>query len=487
MRENAQVDAPNRRLFSEKVRRHLRTLYPSAANGVAAKPDILSGVSHGPYLLVLTVAAIAMLLALILWARMHAFLAMFAASIALGLAAGMRPLKVLQSVQNGFGDALSFIAVVVALGAMIGKFIEHSGGGAALSDSLLEKLGQERAAWAVLAAAFLVGLPVFFEVGFIILAPMALVLARESRRPVLLFGMPLAAALTVTHSLVPPHPAPVVAAQLLGADAGRIILWGTVLSVPLIVAGGIFFGGWIARRLPQAGVVPPASTAEAAQAAPPSTAVVVLLLVLPVALIFSATAASSLRLPGAGFWQFVGHPFTALLVSAFATMYLLGIRRGLSLDRVTRLATESLSPLATLLLIIGAGGGLKQIIVDCGVGNYAGALLASAPVSPLLVAFLTSALLRAAQGSATVAIVTAAGILAPVMGHVAGYSQEILVLAVCCGGTSVSHVNDAGFWIVKEYLGLTVAETLRSWTTMKLLMGALGLAILLAVHALAGR
>ncbi len=442
--------------------------------------------SHGAYLLTITSAAIALLLILILWARMHAFLAMFVSSIGLGLAAGMQPLKVLHSLQNGFGDALSFIAIVVGLGAMIGKFIEQSGGGEVLSESLLAALGRDRAAWAVLAAAFLVGLPVFFEVGFIILVPIALALARDSRRPVLLYGLPLAAALTITHSLVPPHPAPSVAAQLLGADTGKIILWGALLSIPLAILSGIFFGGWVARRYPAAGVVAPPA-APAAKQPPPHVAVVVAMLILPVVLIFFATFATTFHLPGAAIWQFLGHPFSALLLGTFACMYFLGWRRGLSTSQITKLATGSLGPMASLLLIIGAGGGLKQVIVDCGVGKYAGTLLASAPISPLLVAFLTSALLRAAQGSATVAIVTAAGILAPILGHVDGYSQEIIVLAVCVGGTSISHVNDAGFWIVKEYLGLTVPETLRSWTAMKVIMGCAGILILLAVHAIAAR
>ncbi len=447
---------------------------------------------HGPYLLAITLAAIALLLVLILAGRLHAFLALLISSIALGLAAGMPPLKVLNSIQAGFGDALSFIAVVVALGAILGKFMEHSGGGAALAGWMFLRFGSRRAAWAVLTAAFLVGLPVFFEVGFIILAPIAWSLARESKRPLLLFGLPIAAALTVTHALVPPHPAPAVAAQLLGADLGLTILWGAALSLPLVILGGIFYGGWIARRLPTAGLAflstaaardsSPATTSQ-----PPAVATVVFILILPVALIFASTLATNFHAPAAALWQFTGHPFTALLLAALAAMFLFGLRRGLSLDQVTRLATLSLSPLATLLLIIGGGGALKQVIVDCGVAPYAGKLLASAPVSPLIVCFLTSALLRAAQGSATVAIVTAAGILAPLMKHVNGYSPEIIVLAVCCGGTTISHVNDAGFWLVKEYLGLSVPETLRSWTVMKVIMGSTGVAVLLAVHALFGR
>ena len=430
--------------------------------------------------------AIGVLLALILWARLHAFLALFVVSMGLGLAAGMPPAKVLTSMQAGVGDALSFIAVVVGLGAMIGRFLEYSGGGRVLADWLLQKAGRNHAQWAVLIAAFLVGLPVFFEVGFIILAPLAWSLARESKRSLLLYGMPIAAALTITHSLVPPHPAPAVAAQLMGADIGRTILYGTALSVPLMIISGIFYGGWIAKSISPA--IPAMAGTEDAQpeskSPPPSLLLTLSLLVLPVVLILAASVADIAHLPGLSFYKFIGHPFTALLITTLAAMYFLGRLRGLKGERITKVATEALAPLATLLLIIGGGGALKQVIVDSSIGPYLGNLLAASPLSPLLVCFLTSAGLRAAQGSATVAIVTAAGILAPLVKQIHGYSPEMLVLAVCCGGSMISHVNDAGFWLVKEYMGMTVAETLRSWTVMKIVMGVLGITLVLLWHAL---
>src|SRR6266851_9870196 len=203
----------------------------------------------GPGLILLTLAAIALLLVLILVVKLHAFLALLISSMALGLAAGMAPAAVLKSIQSGFGEALGFIAVVVGLGAMIGRFIENSGGGRVLADWLLGKFGRERAVWALLVASYLVGLPIFFEVGFIILAPLVWSLARESKRSLLFYGMPVIAALSATHSLVPPHPAPAAAAQLLGADLGRVILYGIAVSLPMAILGGIIYGGWIARRM----------------------------------------------------------------------------------------------------------------------------------------------------------------------------------------------------------------------------------------------
>ena len=435
---------------------------------------------NGTYLILITLAAIGVLLALILAVRMHAFLALFITSMALGLAAGMEPLKLIKSMQSGVGDAMSFIAIVIGFGAMIGRFVEHSGGGRVLADWLLDKFGRDRGQWAVLTAAFLVGLPVFFEVGFIILAPLVWNLARESKRSLLVFGMPLAAAMTILHSLVPPHPAPSVAAQLLGADIGRTILYGIMLSIPLMVLGGIVYGGWIAKRIfPPLPALADLPVAGDTHGSPPGVLTVIVLLILPVLLIFAATIAGMLKSPGKAAYEFVGHPFTALLIATLSAMLFLGTRRGLNREQVTKLATDSLGPVATLLLIIAGGGAFKQVIVDCGVAPYAGGLLASSHISPLLVCFITAAGMRAAQGSATVAIVTAAGILAPLMKQFSGYSPEILVLAVCCGGSSLGHVNDAGFWLVKEYLGMTVGETLRTWTVMKIIIGVTGICVLL--------
>src|SRR5438874_3645521 len=243
--------------------------------------------ANGNYLVFLTAATLALLLALILVTKLHAFLALLISSMAMGLAAGMAPEKVLKSIQTGFGEALGFIAVVIGLGAMIGRFLEYSGGGRALADWLLLKFGKDRAAWAMLVAAFLVGLPIFFEVGFIILVPLVWNLARETRRSLLLYGLPMAAALTVTHSLVPPHPAPAAAAQLLGADLGRTILYGAATSIPMAIIGGILYGGWISKRLfiP----VPAMAVRElepGAQTAPPPVPLVILVLIMPVMFIF---------------------------------------------------------------------------------------------------------------------------------------------------------------------------------------------------------
>jgi len=440
---------------------------------------------HGLYLILVTTASIVLLLVLILAVKLHAFLALIISSMALGLAAGMPAVKVLKSIQTGFGDALGFIAVVVGLGAMIGRYLEHSGGGQALADWLLERFGKDRAAWAILIASFLVGLPIFFEVGVVIMAPLVWNLTRETKRSLLFYGVPMAAALTITHSMVPPHPGPAAAAQLLGADLGRTILYGIAISIPLAILTGPFYGNWIAKRMH----IPLPEIASAGlnnhdSRTPPPVWLVVLLLLLPVLLIFGATVATLSDVPFREAAVFVGHPFTALTITALLTLWLFGLRRGLTRERAMKMAAESLAPMGALLCIMGGGGAFKQVIVDSGVGALMGRLLVTSAISPLLVVFIIATVMRIAQGSATVAIITAGGIVAPIVKGIPGYSPEILTLALCCGGSGFSHVSDSGFWMINQYFGMTVPQTFKAWTAPKVVGSILGLAIVMAAHAL---
>jgi len=440
---------------------------------------------NGSTLILLTAASIALLLVLILVVKLHAFLGLILTAMALGLAAGMPPDKVLKSIQAGFGDALGFIAVVVGLGAMIGRFLEHSGGGRALADWLLQKFGSDNAAWAMLIAAFLVGIPIFFEVGVVILAPLVWNLARETKRSMLFYGLPMLAALTVVHSLVPPHPAPAAASQLLGSNLGLTILYGIAVALPMTIVAGVFYGKWIAKRL----FIPVPKLADSTLAAsdgqtPPPIPIVILLLILPVLLIFGATIAGLRDIPFRGVAVFLGHPFTALAITALVAIYFFGVRRGETREKAAKMATESLAPMGALLCIMGGGGAFKQIIVDSGAGPYLGKVLITSSISPLIVVYLVAVAMRVAQGSATVAIITAAGIVAPIVKGIPGYTPEILVLALCCGGTAFSHVNDSGFWMVNQYFGMTVPQTLKSWTAMKVISSLVGITVVMTAHAL---
>src|SRR5436305_4441924 len=320
---------------------------------------------NGSTLIVLTAASIALLLFLILVVRLHAFLGLILTAMALGLAAGMPADKVLKSIQTGFGEALGFIAVVVGLGAMIGRFLEHSGGGRALADWLLLKFGSDNAAWAMLIAAFLVGIPIFFEVGVVILAPLVCNLARVTKRSILFYVLQMLAALTVVHSLVPPHPAPAAASRLLGSNLGITILYGIGLALPMTVAAGIVYGKWISKRL----FIPVPKVADSTLAvsdgqSPPPIPVVILLLILPVLLIFGATLATLRDVPFRGVAVFLGHPFTALAVTALVAIYFFGVRRGITREKASKMATESLASMCVIPCIMGAGSAFKQCTVE---------------------------------------------------------------------------------------------------------------------------
>jgi gluconate transporter len=431
-------------------------------------------------ILPLTLAAVGLLLTLILLVRLHAALALVITSMILGLAAGMNPPAVLKSIQNGFGEALGSIAIVLALGAIIGAYIEGSGGGRVLADWMLEKFGRERAIWAVLISSFLVGLPLFFEVAFIVLIPVIWSLTKESKKSLLYFGVPMATAMTVAHAMVPLHPGALAASQALGLNMGTAMLWSIALCIPMIIVGGIIYGQWIARRM----FIPLPAFADQPEVVregkPPAVGLVILLLLLPVLMISSNVVTQG------GILKFFGHPFTALTITALAAMVFLGAMRGMDRTKIAKLASDSLMPTGSLLFIMGGGGAFKQIIVDTGAGDAMGHLLASSHVSLLLVAFLMSGLMRLAQGSATVSIITSVGIIAPMAKVATGYRPEMLYLAVCCGGTMISYVNDAGFWIVNQYFGMTVPQTLKTWSTAKFVVAILGISIIMVMQAIIG-
>jgi H+/gluconate symporter-like permease len=255
----------------------------------------------------------------------------------------------------------------------------------------------------------------------------------------------------------------------------------------MAIMGGIVYGGWLSKRLfipvPAMAVREPE---KGTQPAPPPVPLVILVLILPVLFIFAATVSNLTGSPGQNVLGFFGHPFAALLITTLLAIVVFGFQRGMDRTQVARMATESLAPIGTLLVIMGGGGAFKQVIVDSGVGPYAGKLLATSSISPLIVAYIVAAAMRAAQGSATVAIITAAGIVAPLVKSIPGYTPEMIVLALCCGGTCLSHVNDAGFWMVNEYFGMTVPQTLRSWTAMKVITSLSGIGLVLAAQAMWG-
>lgn len=437
---------------------------------------------HSPaYLAFVVAAAVAALLFLIVRLKQQPFVSLIVVSMATALAAGMPPEKVMACMEQGMGKTLGFIAVVVGLGAMFGQLLEVSGGAERLTLTLLRVFGKERASWAMSLAGFLVAIPVFFDVGFIILVPLVYALSRETKRSLLYYGIPLLAGLAVTHAFVPPTPGPIAVAQLVGADLGRVIFFGILIGLPCAILAGPVFGSWIAGRIHAE--IPAYMEGETAQKqwdekALPGFGMVFGILLLPLALILLNTVTNA-ALTGDSYatvrqlFSFIGHPFFALTAATLVAFTALGTCRGLSREKVNEVATSALAPAGLIILVTGAGGVFKQVLVDSGAGKALAEGLAASGFHPVWAAFLIALVVRAVAGSATVAMLTAGGIMAPLL---AGIKVEpaLIVIAIASGATAVSHVNDSGFWLVNRYFGLSTKDTLKSWTVMETIIGVTG-------------
>lgn len=438
------------------------------------------------YPLAMTGLAIAALLVIVLKFRLPAFVALLLVSLGFGLSVGMAPADVIQAVQDGMGGTLGFVAVVVGLGAMMGALLEASGGVGAISDTILKRFGEERAQGALGLIGFLVAIPVFFDVAFIILMPVLLGLREKTGKTLVYFAIPLLAGLAVTHAFIPPTPGPIAVAEILGADLGWVILFGMLAGVPAMFVGGPMLARIIADR-PE--FAPEFSTDNSVDFSPeietPTNPIgfgaAMSVIALPLILILSATISKAIGLsgPASEIVAFVGHPFVALLMACLYAWYAFGIRRGMASGDVHNAMLRALEPAGLVVLVTGAGGVFKQILVDSGAGQALAEALSAGSMPILLFAFLVAAIVRVAQGSATVAMITAAGLAAPVaqVAGLEGASLALLVIAIASGASLLSHVNDSGFWLVSRYLGLTEAQTLRSWTVSTTLIGVTGFAV----------
>ena len=437
--------------------------------------------THDLSLIAMVSGGIALLLLLVIRFRLHAFPALILVSLLIGLAALMPPAAVIRSIEVGMGETLDFVAVVVGLGAMFGRLLEASGGAESLARGLIRAFGESKAQWALAATGFIVSIPVFFDVGFIILVPLVYGLTRKTGRPVLYYGVPLLAGLAVTHAFVPPTPGPIAVADLLGAELGWVILLGIVAGIPCTLVAGPLFARWIARRVP-AGIPSYAETAppQAGRELPPLGTVAALIL-LPLGLILANTVSKQVLAETSrarDVLMFAGHPFVALLTATLLCFWLLGTRRGFTRSEVQEIAAKALEPAGIIILVTGAGGVLKQVLIDSGVGDVVKNALSGSPLPLLVLAFLVAAAVRVMQGSATVAMMAGAGLIAPVLEGmpVSQPSRALLVVSIAAGATIASHVNDSGFWLVNRYFGLSVSDTLRSWTVMTTLIALVGLA-----------
>ncbi len=446
------------------------------------------GMTKETFLLVDAAVTIIGLVLLITRFKVHPFVALTLAAGFLGLTSGMAADLIVKSFQDGFGGVLGFVGIVLGLGTMLGKLMAESGGADQIAQTLIRAFGRERVHWAIMLAAFLVGIPLFFEIGFVLLIPLVFIMASRTGVSLVKVGISLLAGLSAVHGLVPPHPGPLLAVGVFGADIGKTIFYGLIVGLPAAAVAGPIFASFISRRIP--GNASPALTAQFVQESRsgdlPGFGVTLVTILLPVVLMLIkafADVAFASGSPVRAWMDLIGNPITALLAALLLAFYTFGTARGFSKEKIVDLLNDSLAPVASIILIVGAGGGFKQMLVASGVGDVIGHLAVRAEISPILLAWLVAAVIRVATGSATVATITGAGIVAPVVALVPDVNRELLVLATGAGSVVLSHVNDAGFWLVKQYFNMTVAETFKTWTAMETILSvvALGLILLLSL------
>lgn len=437
-------------------------------------------------LLFAVIAGISLLLCLILWAKIQAFLALLIASIAVGIFAGMPVDKIAGSIQTGMAGTLGFIAVVVGLGSMLGAILEYSGGVHALANSVLNKFGEKNASWGMMFIGFIVCIPVFFDVGFVILMPVVYALQQKTGKSLLVYGIPLLAGLAVTHCFIPPTPGPVAVAEILGANLGHVILVGFLAGLPAAIVAGPIYGRYIGRKIFCEAIVVAEPNKD--HKLLPATQLVFFLIGLPLILILLNTCLTSGIIPPhyistdvKSFLIFLGHPFIALIVANLLAWYLLGIRRGVSGSELMDISSKSLGPAGLIILITGAGGVFKQMLTDTGAGTMIAESLSGLGMSVFVFAFVSAALIRVLQGSSTVAMITAAGLTSTLVTHgmFSPMDKALLVISISCGAIILSHVNDSGFWLVSKYFGLTEKQTLQSWTVLTTILAIVGFLMVL--------
>ncbi|MGN8645604.1 GntP family permease [Gracilibacillus sp. HCP3S3_G5_1] len=442
-------------------------------------------------LILITIIGIAVLLYLIMHSKMQAFLALLIASIFIGLFTGMEPSYLLEVMEQGMGGTLGFIAIVVGLGAMFGEVLRTSGGAERLAFTLVDKFGEKRAQWALGLTGFIVAIPVFLDVAIVILIPILYSLAMRTKKSLLYYGIPLLAGLAVAHAFIPPTPGPIAVASVLGVDLGWMMLFGVIAGIPAMILAGPVFGRYIGNKV---FVNVPEHIKEeetrkemenGEKKSLPSFGLICFLVVSPLTLILFNTAGGLLLEEGTfkEIVTFIGHPFVALIIATLLSIYFLGKRRGVTKKEIHSLTTKALEPAGIVILITGAGGVFKEILIQSGVGDAMGEIMASSGFPLVLLAFLIATFVRVAQGSATVAMITAAGLVSPILDMV-DLSQPMLALiaiSIACGATVLSHVNDSGFWLVNRLLAMTEKDTLKSWTVMETIIGLVGFIVVFGI------
>lgn len=461
-------------------------------------------------LIALLIFGIVFLLVLILKFKLQAFLALIVVSVIVSIgatfinpeqAAGLT--KIGQTIVDSMGGALGFIATIIGIGAIFGAMLEHSGGTQSLANTLVQKFGQEKAPWAMLLTGFIISIPVFLDVALVILAPLLYALARDTKKSVLVFGLPLVAGMAVTHAFVPPTPGPVAVAYFLNVNLGYVIGFGILVGLPTAIICGPFLCSKMAKLVEVPTPKDQGEDITSEEKKLPSFLQIASLIALPIALILAGTVVEQTAISGIDpgltkaernaqvadilnsmpisnqVIHFLGHPVIALMISTLLAIYFLGIGRGTSKDDLVEISTKALGPAGIIILITGAGGVFKGVLIATGIADALKEVFIGSPIPIIVLAYIFATLVRIAQGSATVAMLTAAGLMAS---FVEGFSQPYLALIACAiaaGATGFSHVNDSGFWMISRYLGMTEKQTLKTWTVISTAISLVSFGIIL--------
>ena len=452
---------------------------------IAIAAQAVTHSQNHPRLVLAALAGIAAIILLIVWKKVHPFLALTLGSAVLALAAGIPLADTFTAFTAGLGSTIGGVGTLIAFGAIIGRLLIDSGGADQIVDTILDSTSGPGLPWAMALIAFVVGIPLFFEVGIVLLIPVVMIVARRARRPLVLVGIPALAGLSALHGLVPPHPGPLIAIDAVGANLGMTLGLGLLVAVPTVIISGPLSARLMARWVPIE-APEPLGAAETHDGPRPDFVTSIFVVLLPVVLMLLRTVVETLgpeNMPGplAHTALFLGQPVVALLITVLVAMYLFGARLGLHADEVSGRMGASLGPIAGILLIVGAGGGFKQTLVDSGIADIIAAWIEQAAVPALLAGWLVAVAVRLATGSATVATITAAGIMKPLAADMPPTGVALLVLAIGAGSVFLSHVNDAGFWLVKEYFGMSVGQTFKTWSLMETILSVTAMIVIALV------
>jgi gluconate:H+ symporter, GntP family len=453
-------------------------------------------VAAGWQLILAALAGIAVIVVLITVVKLHPFLALIFGGLTVGIVAGENLQTVLASFADGFGSTAASVGILIALGAMFAKLLADSGGADEIVDTIVGHASPRGLPWAMALVGAIIGLPMFFEIGLVLLMPVIYLVARRSQLSVITVGIPALAGLSAMHGLVPPHPGPLSAIQLLHADLGITLALGVAVAIPTVIVAGPLFGKlagrWVVVDAPElfapddfarSDVNADAGGEAAAEKRRPSFGITLFSVLLPVALMLGKAVVDIFiddkNQPIRQIFDVLGTPLIALLITVVAGMFTLGRGSGMSRDQLTTCIESGLPPVAGIILIVAAGGGFKQILVDSGIGTLLANWAKGVNISVILLAWVIAVLIRLATGSATVATITASSLM---LGLVEGMSTgqvSLVVLAVGCGSLFFSHVNDAGFWLVNQYFRLTVGQTIKTWSLMETVLSVTGLVLVL--------